>query len=568
MGNFPGHLPSAHRKTAAFPPQGQSQNAPPEAGASAGATRNIPKDHSFDSRALKPLSKALWASTVALGHTLTAYRHLSRIKSATVSPDGSLGGRGYVMKLAEMRQKLYEASEALSSISDTIFDEISAPHWKPKLAQLDEGDQEDVRRFIDEAQEVMENPEGEAEEEIEAIEEAPLKSRKKPKAKPSDPSKGSKVPDGGDTPAETASPLRPKEASMRPPGLTDRQWVVEFYTNRTAYPSDDELSRQIFVKAANSSEPVGEMPGGPRVDHLGPGTGNGEYGDFSEAETLSPPADPWNADGAGISRREEGGEDYDYTSEWENDFSKSALAPKTPTAEEVEEWWEDASPTQMKNLARSLKLTTYQSSRWNAQDWEKAMDYYVRVYEGDSRGFQRGRNLGAMWKVQAAAGIPDASSDDTKTDAWDFGIGFGAKGDGAGGYENPSGEGNGTKGVEGPHSGLPGAPAQSSGDTTRVVLDDKLNPRQAAFEALYGQALLPQDSAGGVSRSDYFPGAKDNLVSVGTSDLPGDAPAIETGGQPLLNTFHTQEDVRTPYVRFDYTTRNLRGPVLSTGEVK
>lgn len=480
MNQFPGHLPSAHRKTAAFPPEPPR---PDQGGDSSGAARNIPKDHEFDSRALKPLSKALWASTVALGHALTAYRHFSRIKSATVSPDGQLGGRGYVMKLTEMRQKLYEASEALSAISDTIYDEISAPHWKPKLAQLDDEDQEDVRRFIDEAQEVMENPEGEAEEEIEAIEEAPLKSTKpKKKARPAeDEAKASKVPDGGDAPSETspAKPITPKQASR----LEDRRWMFELYGT----PLPTALVEELFV-TANSSEPVGEMPGGPRVDHLGPGTGRGEYGDFGESE---PPADDWNADGAGISRRDESGEDFDYPSEWENEFPKAA-----------------------------------------------------------------------------AAGLPDASSDDTPTEGWDFGIGYGARGEGAGGYENPSGEGNGTKGVEGPQSGLPGAPAQSSGDTTRVVLDDKVNPRQAAYDALYGQGLLPQDAAGDVSRSDYYPGAKGNLVSVGTSALPQAEPAVERDVQSWPGTYLTEEDVATPYVRFDHTTRNLRRPVLATGEVK
>src|SRR5262245_35063881 len=108
--------PKSRVKTAAFPPFPPKGDDAPD---SSGVKRNIPKEHEFQARALKPLSKALWASTVALGHTLTAYRHLSRLKSATVSPGGLMGGRGYVMKLSEMRQKLYEASEALSSISDT-----------------------------------------------------------------------------------------------------------------------------------------------------------------------------------------------------------------------------------------------------------------------------------------------------------------------------------------------------------------------------------------------------------------------------------------------------------------
>jgi hypothetical protein len=50
--------------------------------------------------------------------------------------------------------------------------------------------------------------------------------------------------------------------------------------------------------------------------------------------------------------------------------------------------------------------------------------------------------------------------------------------------------------------------------------------------------------------------------------VPQAQPAVEVDAQPLPGTYLTEEDVRTPYVRFDYTTRNLRGPVLATGEVK
>lgn len=507
-------------KTAAFPAPNDDEG---EDLTSAGK-RNIPKSHEFQARSLKPLSKALWASTVALGHSLTAYRHLSRLKSTTVSPDGLMGGRGYVMKLSDMRAKLYEACEALSAISDTMFDEINAPHWKPKLAQLDESDQEDVTRFVEEAQEVMEDPEGEAEDEIEEIE---AKSKSKAKTKESEGEKASGLPaadasqDESMVRPEGAMPAMAKEASWkhRPCGLSDRAWIQEFYSDpdRPGHvaPSPTEVNQAIYVataKLGNSSQPVSDMPGGPRVDHLGPATGTGDYGDFTPPE--SPPRDEWRADGGGIGRRDDSGEDYDYASEWENDLSRAA-----------------------------------------------------------SRG---GRDFGAEWKApEASAGIPDSNSDDTPTDAWDFGIGYGARGQGAGGYENRSGEGNGTKGVWGPHSGLPGAPPQSSGDTTPAI-DSALNRR--AFDALYGR--LPQDVSGEVARSDYYPGAKDNDVTVaessvpqpntvllGGSELPTHEDARGESGQRLLNTYYTLDDVNTPYERYDFSTHTLREPDgLSEGQ--
>jgi hypothetical protein len=466
--------------------------------------RTIPKNHEFQARALKPLSKALWASTVALGHTLTAYRHLSRLKSTTVSPDGLMGGRGYVMKLADMRQKLYEASEALSAISDTMFDEINGPHWKPKLAQLDESDREDVARFVEEAQEVMENPEGEAEEEIEEIE---AKSKSKAKTREGEGDKASGLPLADAAQDESAV----HSTGAIPAGLTKEASSARRGALHDIFaPEPPVVAREVRAaiygapKRGNSSQPVSDMPGGPRVDHLGPGTGTGNFGDFNPPE--SPPADQWNADGGGISRRDDSGEDYDFPSEWENDLSRSA----------------------------------------------------------------------ALWKApEASASIPDSSSDDTPTDAWDFGIGYGARGEGAGGHENPSGEGNGTKGVHGPQSGLPGVPSQSSGDSA-AALDGALNRR--AYEALYG--LLPQDVSGDVARSDYYTGAKDNSVTVAESSVPQPNTVLlgesqtptpqdtrSESGQRLLNTYYTLDDVNTPYQRYDFTTHTLREPDgLSEGQ--
>jgi hypothetical protein len=92
-------------------------------------------------------------------------------------------------------------------------------------------------------------------------------------------------------------------------------------------------------------------------------------------------------------------------------------------------------------------------------------------------------------------------------------------------------------------------------------LDSKLNQRQA-YQNLYGVGLLPQDVARPVSRSDSYPGAKDNMVSTGTSEMPGDGNGWVdgVGGQPLVDTYYTVEDMNTEYVRWDGTTKTLREP--------
>lgn len=411
--------------------------------------REIPKDHAYDPKSLKPLAKTLWAASVAMGHALTSYRHLTRLKSSTISPDGKLGGKGYVMSITDLRKRLYEACESLSAITDTLHDEICGPHWKPRLAQLDENDAEDVERFIEESKGILDNPEEDAaenEREIEEENDGPSKKSKK----------------------------------------------------------------------ANSSIPVGTLPG-PRVEHL------------------------------------------------------------------------------------DRELDTYVDA------WVDPKEYVYPNPWGDNK--------------QAGSSVPDANTDPTPTEAWDFGLGYGAEGQGAGDYANPTSEG---KGVWGPASGLPGSPPTSSGDNTPTVerklndkaaaksLADRFRSKKARFiteqevralaeqyseakgvpdatdEEIWDlirseqepkmQALLAQSELPGnenaVARSDYYNGdLSGNLVNApkaaavatleelhswANSSLPSEAPAGGTYAPSLVNTDYSYEDLSTPYVRYDYTTHNYR----------
>jgi len=417
-------------KTAAMPPfeqdSGPPQDGPPVDGGavednSGGGKRNIPAGHPYDPRALKPMATALWASSVSLGHALTAYRHLSRMKSATISPDGKLGGRGYVMEVADVRKKLFAACEALSAITDTLHDEITAPHWKPKLAELDESDMADVEKFVEESENILDDPESGAEEELDELEQSPKK-----KDKPKDEEQSSKIPVGGSSETQEAQPIiRTKEASMR-----------------VAYD---------YGRQANSSVPPSSLPG-PRVEHLDR--------DMQQDPDLAD--DDWGLPGGAIYQRTEKGE-------------------------------------------------------------------------------------GDLSNRESDSAVPDALTDTTPTDGYDYGLGYGAKGDGAGGYENPSDEGN-NKGVWGPHAGLPSAPGGSSGDTTPEI------------ESRLSQGELPGDDDLPVARSDYFRGDRGNLVNgpMAQAELPGEATPGSQYNVDMMNTDYTYQDVETPYVRYDYTTPNYR----------
>lgn len=139
------------------------------------SAREIGEDFTFNPRNLKPLAQTLRSSLMAMGHAITAYNAFTRIKSADVSPDGSLGGRGYIQKIADMRRQYMNIVEALSALSDTLYDELNAPHWHPAAETGGPREREEVREIMDDAEEIRQDPEAWAEqEEAELDEQHPM----------------------------------------------------------------------------------------------------------------------------------------------------------------------------------------------------------------------------------------------------------------------------------------------------------------------------------------------------------------------------------------------------------
>lgn len=202
--------------------------APPSAGDFDGGAsfskRAIPANYPYDPKALKPLARTLWSASVALGHALTAYRQFTRIKSGSISPDGKVGGMGYIQSVEEVRKRLFQACELLSSVSDSLDDEIRAPHWKPRLGTLTEDDAEDIERLMDDASRIMDDPSSEAEEDLESFEDE---------------------------------------------------------NNLDSSEQEEEEEGTPPKKQASSAFPVQQL-GGPRVDNRSPGSGEGPAGSYNE----------------------------------------------------------------------------------------------------------------------------------------------------------------------------------------------------------------------------------------------------------------------------------------------
>lgn len=120
--------------------------------------REIPKDFEFDVKYIKSLSRVLWGLSCSMGHLVSAHSKFTKIKAVNVSPDGKLGGEGYIQSIQDMRKNLSEATETISNCIDTIHDEIKAPHWAPGISLLPEEEQREVEDVMQETEDILNDP--------------------------------------------------------------------------------------------------------------------------------------------------------------------------------------------------------------------------------------------------------------------------------------------------------------------------------------------------------------------------------------------------------------------------
>jgi len=113
--------------------------------------REISPEFKYDPKKVKHIKKILHSTNVALGNMVSAYNEFLRVKS-NISPDGKLGGLGYVMEIKSMKETLNKAIHALSEVADSLTDELTNPAWHV-------GDDADVKKLIKEKEDIEEQAE-------------------------------------------------------------------------------------------------------------------------------------------------------------------------------------------------------------------------------------------------------------------------------------------------------------------------------------------------------------------------------------------------------------------------
>ncbi len=137
-----------------------------------GLQREIPEDAEYDASKLKHLKKILHNINIAVGNLTGASKEFSLLKGPDISPDGMLGGKGYIKTVREIKEALATSVHTLADVGDTLVDELNNPKWGIKDKELEKVEKEKAE--IDEqAEEIDDNLESESEEVTEKPEEGP-----------------------------------------------------------------------------------------------------------------------------------------------------------------------------------------------------------------------------------------------------------------------------------------------------------------------------------------------------------------------------------------------------------
>jgi hypothetical protein len=122
----------------------------------------------YDTSKAKILKKALHNINVSLGTLISAMKDLSILRGSEITPDGNIGGRGFIMPFKEVKSVINEAVTNLSDITDSIADELTNPKWglSPSEKKKVKDEVEEVDENIEEVEDITPEVTEEVSEEV------------------------------------------------------------------------------------------------------------------------------------------------------------------------------------------------------------------------------------------------------------------------------------------------------------------------------------------------------------------------------------------------------------------
>lgn len=185
----------------------------------------------------KVLKDVLHNINVSLGTLMAAMKQLSMLRGSDVTPDGKIGGRGFIMEFKEVKQGINESVGRLSDITDSLADELKNPGWGLKDSEVKKikKDQEKVEEIEEEVEEMVDEEPQPEEEKLEQ--------------------------DSEETDEITLDEMAERESAISPEDVRDSV-VLERYRELLGSDAKDKvasvLSRQVVANLLLSNESTSE----------------------------------------------------------------------------------------------------------------------------------------------------------------------------------------------------------------------------------------------------------------------------------------------------------------------
>lgn len=109
----------------------------------------------FKEEGMKSIAKTYKHMATAFYHMAKASHLFNQCKSSQISPDGKLGGMGYVQPIKAIRHGMAETVNVMSELIDTFYDEVNSPYWKTKTL----ADHPAVKEILNDADKILNDAE-------------------------------------------------------------------------------------------------------------------------------------------------------------------------------------------------------------------------------------------------------------------------------------------------------------------------------------------------------------------------------------------------------------------------
>jgi len=118
-------------------------------------TREGIEGFKFQDTGIKAVAQTYKCLANSFMHLVKASNMFSACKSSQISPDGKLGGKGYIQSIRDIRESFSTAINILSELIDTFHDEVNSPYWKKTTLE----DNPIVKEILSEADSIIDKTE-------------------------------------------------------------------------------------------------------------------------------------------------------------------------------------------------------------------------------------------------------------------------------------------------------------------------------------------------------------------------------------------------------------------------